>query len=110
MRCGANPSPVSTVLIFCMTPNPNPRRASVSLSSSEPSEQPTDPSETQLSAQDGVETDVSTAALDRSMLMAASASPMSAVFSAGSGPEAPSDADVMLRVKTGDQSAFDYLV
>ena len=32
------------------------------------------------------------------------------VFAAGAGPESHSDADIMLRVKTGDQSAFEYLV
>jgi RNA polymerase sigma-70 factor (ECF subfamily) len=36
--------------------------------------------------------------------------PVSALFSAGVGPESQSDADVMLRVKAGDQSAFEYLV
>ena len=59
----------------------------------------------QLSGPRGVPTSVSTAALDRGMLMAASMLPVSAI-----GPESQSDADIMLRVKTGDQSAFDYLV
>jgi RNA polymerase sigma-70 factor, ECF subfamily len=57
---------------------------------------------------------VSTAALDqglldRGMLMAGTTPPVSAVFSP-SGVESPSDAEIMLRVRTGDQSAFDYLV
>jgi RNA polymerase sigma-70 factor, ECF subfamily len=43
------------------------------------------------------------------MFMAASTPPVSAVFSAESGLD-QTDADIMLRVKTGDQSAFDYLV
>ena len=43
------------------------------------------------------------------MLLAATP-PIPAVYSAGSGPESQSDADFMLRVKTGDQSAFEYLV
>jgi RNA polymerase sigma-70 factor (ECF subfamily) len=43
------------------------------------------------------------------MLMAASSPPVSAVFSAEPGTD-QTDADVMLRVKAGDQSAFDYLV
>jgi RNA polymerase sigma-70 factor (ECF subfamily) len=34
----------------------------------------------------------------------------SAFSSAAGGAEAPSDADIMLRAKAGDQSAFDYLV
>jgi len=47
--------------------------------------------------------------VDRSMLLAATP-PVPAVFSAGAGPESESDADIMLRVKAGDQSAFEYLV
>jgi RNA polymerase sigma-70 factor (ECF subfamily) len=44
------------------------------------------------------------------MLLAATP-PAPAVFSAGAaGPESQSDADVMLRVKAGDQPAFEYLV
>ena len=43
------------------------------------------------------------------MLLAATP-PVPAVFPAGAGPESESDADIMLRVKAGDQSAFDYLV
>jgi RNA polymerase sigma-70 factor (ECF subfamily) len=65
----------------------------------------------QLSSLDGVETNVSTAALDGGMLMAATTPPSPAAFSsAAAGSGAPSDADIMLRVKAGDQSAFDYLV
>ena len=43
------------------------------------------------------------------MLLAATP-PLPAVFPAGASPESESDADIMLRVKAGDQSAFDYLV
>jgi len=64
----------------------------------------------QLPDGDGVDKDVSTAALDRGMLMAATTPQSSASFTAGSGGEETSDAQIMLRVKTGDQSAFDYLV
>jgi RNA polymerase sigma-70 factor, ECF subfamily len=63
---------------------------------------------TQLPSSNGVETDVSTAALDRGMLMAATASPGAGMFAAMAG--SLSDADIMLRVKAGDQSAFEYLV
>src|SRR5579871_1208839 len=84
-----------------------PKRRPVSLSFEETSEPSSDPIAAQLSSPDGVETDVSTAALDRGMLMAASTPPLSAVFA---GPESQSDAEIMLRVKAGDQSAFDYLV
>ena len=53
---------------------------------------------------------MSTAALDRGLLMSAM-TPAPAGFSpAMAGAESPSDADIMLRAKAGDQSAFDYLV
>jgi RNA polymerase sigma-70 factor (ECF subfamily) len=65
--------------------------------------------EAQLPGGAGVDISVSTAALDRGMLMAASTPPASASLSAVGGEET-SDAQVMLRVKAGDQSAFDYLV
>src|SRR5215472_7000019 len=65
----------------------------------------------QLSDPDGVETRVSTAAMDRGILMATGGSQPSGGFSATiGGLEAFSDAEVMLRVKAGDQAAFDYLV
>ena len=85
-----------------------PKRPPVSLSYEETSEPPCNPEDVQLSDRNRVETDVSTAALDRGMLMATSTPPISTVFSAG--PESQSDAEIMLRVKTGDQSAFDFLV
>ena len=65
---------------------------------------------TQLPGRNGVETSVSTAALDRGMLMAATPQASSGFTPAVVGGEAPSDADIMLRAKAGDQSAFDYLV
>lgn len=92
-----------------MTPQSKPKSSVVSTSSTDTSEPYLDSPATQLSGRDGVETDVSTAALDQGMLMAASTPPLSAVFPAGMGPD-QTDADVMLRVKAGDQSAFDYLV
>jgi RNA polymerase sigma-70 factor (ECF subfamily) len=64
----------------------------------------------QLSEPDGVETDVSTAALDQGMLMGATASSGSGSLSSLLAAGSVSDADVMLRVKAGDQSAFEYLV
>ena len=42
--------------------------------------------------------------------MGASASPAPGVFSPMLADGSVSDADIMLRVKTGDQSAFEYLV
>jgi RNA polymerase sigma-70 factor (ECF subfamily) len=69
----------------------------------------------QLSAGGGVEINVSTAAMDRGILMAAmgpqAAASLPAASGAGmTGGESSTDAEVMLRVKAGDQSAFDYLV
>jgi RNA polymerase sigma-70 factor, ECF subfamily len=68
---------------------------------------PTDRSEeTQLSESKRVEKDVGSIALDRGLL-AMGVHPTAAI--AGSAGEL-TDADVMLRVKAGDDSAFDYLV
>jgi RNA polymerase sigma-70 factor (ECF subfamily) len=64
----------------------------------------------QLSGPDGVETNVSTAALDRGMLMAATTPQPSSAFSPAVVGGEPSDAEIMLRAKVGDSSAFDYLV
>jgi RNA polymerase sigma-70 factor (ECF subfamily) len=66
----------------------------------------------QLSRPHGVESDVSTAAMDGSLLMAGLAPQMPAGLTQNlaGGADALSDADVMLRVKAGDQSSFDYLV
>ena len=66
---------------------------------------------TQLSDSHGVDTDVSTAAFDPGMLMAAATPQTPSDFSSpANGGETSPDAQVMLRVKAGDQSAFDYLV
>lgn len=92
-----------------MTPQSKPKPRVVSSSPTDTSEPYSDSCGPQLSRPDGVETDVSTAALDQGLLMAASTPPVSAVFPAGMGQD-QTDADVMLRVKSGDQSAFDYLV
>ena len=61
--------------------------------------------EAQLSRPDGVQNDVSSVAIDRGLLSMASSLPESAA-----GPGGLTDADMMLRVKAGDDSAFDYLV
>lgn len=65
---------------------------------------------TQLSSSDGVEWGVGTAALDSGVLMAATTTPPSSVIPGALAGDDVSDAQMMLRVKTGDQSAFDYLV
>jgi RNA polymerase sigma-70 factor (ECF subfamily) len=94
-----------------MAPDPKTSRSRLSPSPDGTYLNPSNGQEAQLSDSHGVEADVSTAALDRSMLMAATAHQGSAVFpSTVAGAEPPSDAQIMLRVKAGDQSAFDYLV
>jgi RNA polymerase sigma-70 factor (ECF subfamily) len=86
-----------------------PTRPTATGSDKKTSGRPEDQKSLQLSATNGVSTDVSTAALDRGMLMAASTA--SASFSpAFAGGASLSDAEIMLRAKAGDQSAFEYLV
>jgi RNA polymerase sigma-70 factor, ECF subfamily len=94
-----------------MAPDPKPTRTPLSPSSTGTSAASANPKTTQLSGPNGVETDVGTAALDRGMLMAAMTPQGAAAFTpAVAGGESPSDADIMLRAKAGDQSAFDFLV
>jgi RNA polymerase sigma-70 factor, ECF subfamily len=77
-----------------------------------------DASDAQLSGQDGVSNDMSSMAIDRGLLGFAGTAPSSSTRAASSanGSTAAtsvttdSDAEVMLRVKTGDESAFSYLV
>jgi RNA polymerase sigma-70 factor (ECF subfamily) len=64
----------------------------------------------QLSAPRGVKPNVSTAAMDRGLLMATAVPVSTALSSTLAGGEGSSDAEVMLRVKAGDQPAFNYLV
>jgi RNA polymerase sigma-70 factor, ECF subfamily len=67
------------------------------------------PGQAQLSPFNGVTTDVSSVAIDRGLLtMVAGAE--GGVPATANSLEAVSDAEVMLRVKTGDDSAFAYLV
>jgi RNA polymerase sigma-70 factor (ECF subfamily) len=73
--------------------------------------------EAQLSAPDGVSTNVSSVAIDRGLLNLAgtrSSAPAtranSVVNTDAAADAAVSDVDAMLRVKTGDESAFAYLV
>ena len=91
--------------------NPKPARDQVSPSPAGSSTPPSDDVGPQLSAGTGVQDNVSTAALDRSMLVAATTAQISTPFSAGAlDGNSPTDAEIMLRVKAGDQPAFDYLV
>jgi RNA polymerase sigma-70 factor, ECF subfamily len=91
-------------LSFRMEHDPNPSRKPLSPSSAGTSSLSGDTQKAQLSDHHGVETNVSTAALERGMLMAATAPQTSSAV------EGDSDAAIMLRAKAGDQSAFDYLV
>jgi RNA polymerase sigma-70 factor, ECF subfamily len=84
-----------------------PAGLGLSHSAADTSNNPPNGNNSQLSDCDGVDTSVSTAALDQGLLMAAT-TPSPQAFPALA--EAGSDAEVMLRVKAGDQSAFDYLV
>jgi RNA polymerase sigma-70 factor (ECF subfamily) len=93
-------------------------------SSENTSARPNAPDKAQLSPPDGVSTNVSSVAMDRGLLNGGranpgllnfagkppSASPASASSSAVSSDAAVSDVDLMLRVKTGDESAFASLV
>jgi RNA polymerase sigma-70 factor (ECF subfamily) len=99
------------LFLTAMATDPKPADTSLSPSFQSTSSEEDELKKLQLSGLDGVETNVSTAALDGGMLMAATTPPSPAAFSsAAAGSGAPSDADIMLRVKAGDQSAFDYLV
>jgi RNA polymerase sigma-70 factor, ECF subfamily len=95
---------------YRMALDPNSLRSPLSPSSKKTSTPSSGADEAQLSPPDGVDTSVSTAALNRSLLMTATSSQPPALASAVAGSEELSDAQVMLRVKTGDQSAFDFLV
>lgn len=66
------------------------------------------PNAAQLSAPAGVPSDVSSVAIDRGLLNVALGLPVTA--DAMSTTEITTDAEIMLRVKTGDESAFTFLV
>jgi RNA polymerase sigma-70 factor, ECF subfamily len=69
------------------------------------------PEEAQLSDPGRVQSSVSSLAINRGLLSMASTPPqMEAKAEVEQSSEGLSDAQVMLRVKAGDQSAFDYLV
>ena len=67
------------------------------------------PAKPQLSPANGVSTGVSSVAIERGLLCFAG-TPSSATSTTGNSTEAVSDAEVMLRVKSGDEAAFAYLV
>jgi RNA polymerase sigma-70 factor, ECF subfamily len=86
-------------------------RPVVSPSSAARSNRPAEQQNQQLSSRDGVQSSVSTAAMDGGVLVAGLESAAAGTLqSAMVGSENYTDAEVMLRVKAGDQSAFDFLV
>ena len=85
-----------------------PTRSDVSHSKQAAFRPSTNLEESQLSTGNGVEIDVSTAALDPGMLMVTTPQAPGTFSPAIVGTD--SDAEVMLRAKAGDQSAFEYLV
>jgi RNA polymerase sigma-70 factor (ECF subfamily) len=90
-----------------------PDARSVTDSRENTSAHPRDPEQAQLCPQDGVSTNVSSVAIDRGLLNFAGtppSAPATMANSAVSSNQAVSDVDAMLRVKTGDESAFAYLV
>src|SRR5271156_3521830 len=88
-----------------------PLRPIVSSSSGRTSGVSSGQDEEQLSLPDRVQSSVSTAAMDRGVLMATlGPRPEGSLQPAMAGAESYTDAEVMLRVKAGDESAFDYLV
>jgi RNA polymerase sigma-70 factor (ECF subfamily) len=87
-----------------------PPRSALSPSSTDTSTNSSNQGNAQLPGDDGVDMSVSTAALDAGMLMAGTPPSSTAFSTAGASGEETSDAQVMLRVKAGDQPAFDYLV
>lgn len=97
-----------------MTPSDSPGRKPLSDSPESSSSQPIEGRETKLSESDRVSKDVSSIAIDRGLLGfggAASAVPLDKSGASGNaGATTDPDADVMLRVKAGDESAFGYLV
>jgi RNA polymerase sigma-70 factor, ECF subfamily len=87
-----------------MWKKPKPAAQPLSSSDQRTSGQISDGEETQLSGPHGVDNDVSSVALDRGLLA------MGVLPSAASADAGLSDVEMMLRVKAGDDSAFDYLV
>src|ERR1700693_2330963 len=88
-----------------------PVRSPVSPSSAGTSEGSAEQEKGQLSAPRGVPSSVSTTAMDQSVLMASlGPRPADALEPAMVGAESFTDAEVMLKVKAGDHSAFDFLV
>jgi RNA polymerase sigma-70 factor, ECF subfamily len=88
----------------------SPGKLPVAASPEATSEHLLGPDETQLSQPGRVQTSVSSAAMDRGLLAMAGTKSRFESETAPPSPDGLSDAQVMLRVKAGDTSAFDYLV
>jgi RNA polymerase sigma-70 factor, ECF subfamily len=93
-----------------MANDTRPRRGVVTSSGSGTSADPSQFEEEQLSSLSRVHPSVSTAAIDGSVLMASLGPRPGSLTPALAGAEPYSDAEVMLRVKAGDEGAFDFLV
>jgi RNA polymerase sigma-70 factor, ECF subfamily len=96
--------------VTSMTNETRPRRSVVSSSSSGTSADPPQLEGEQLSGSGRVQSSVSTAAIDGSVLMASMGPRPGTLQPAMAGAEGYTDAEVMLRVKAGDEAAFDFLV
>jgi len=88
-----------------MPTEPKPAKVPVASSGDGTSE----PSPTQLLATEGVDISVSSIALDSGLLAGRGGVPPTQAV-AGLSPDGLSDAEVLLRVKAGDDAAFDYLL
>jgi len=89
---------------------PNPDRSPVNSSSSEGSGQSPNSGEEQLSAPGRVDKDVSSIAIDRGLLAMGAGNPQADASTLTTSIAGMTDAEIMLRVKAGDESAFAYLV
>jgi len=104
------PSPVPKICPSMPDENRHPRPP-VSPTSAGTSEASAGQEKEQLSARERVQSSVSTAAINRGVLMAGMVPRVEGSLPPAMGvSETYTDAEVMLRVKAGDQSAFDYLV
>jgi RNA polymerase sigma-70 factor (ECF subfamily) len=97
--------------VTSMPDETKPPHPAAPTSSLRTSKEPQVQQQEQLSARSGVRSSVSTAAMDRSILLAGPGSRLAEPLQAAViGNETCTDAEIMLRVKAGDQPAFDFLV
>jgi RNA polymerase sigma-70 factor, ECF subfamily len=96
--------------VTSMANETRPRRSTVTPSASGTSAGSPRVEDEQLSAPGRVQSSVSTAAIDGRVLMASLGPRPGSLQPALAGTQSYTDAEVMLRVKAGDESAFDFLV